>query len=643
MITCPFCNVENPLNLTICQSCQHPLPSTTDYFHLPPGAHFKYQIIRLLGKGAMGTTYLVSQEGRYYALKLIKGVFFEDKKILFDALRNYQNQSSSSYEILDYGEVSDGYYVVSTYVKGETLTQIIANQDQREEQFGFKSVCSIIFQLIKVLKQLHPRQAHTFINPNTIIIAPEGDVALIDYAIYINMGPSSRFRAATENDYADFIAPDLNVRDGDHLYRSDIYSLGVLFYYLLTRSYPQEHLQLRNIPSINSPDRLYKMLSMMINPDPELRFETVNQIEFQLKQLVGQVPPMTPPPTKTPPPKGPGPQKKVLTSIKDKKLTLPKKKDIVSEFNDLKVNKGDVTLGELDDVERWLFVKDGADIGPVSAKTIRDLVEGGELDGESILKTLTNPPQKSALKDFDLFNNFLKDYSLRKGEVQFQKEIKKGKRTKTMIAIGIVILIAGIAAAVFFSGGKKKDRYVRKKRDQSTIIESLGQDEVITKNSQKKKRTRRRGDRKGKKSVKIAKIEKKVNGLTKKEHKELTYLKGINRTKNTDVTDIAFDKKSGKVGLSNEQILKGVNRYRKRIIGCFQKEFSRTNYLPPSVEIFYDIRTNGRLYNVTINHKRYKHKKDPLNLCVLRVFRKIKFKPFSGGTKSGSLPFDFNF
>ena len=113
-----------------------------------------------------------------------------------------------------------------------------------------------------------------------------------------------------------------------------------------------------------------------------------------------------------------------------------------------------------------------------------------------------------------------------------------------------------------------------------------------------------------------------------------------NKRKNREVSNFSFNKKNKNRDIDSE-IKKGISVKKKDIVSCFIKEFNRGVNLPEKLVISYVIRQNGKIYDVVIQHKKYKNKKDELNYCVLKVFNSIKFNRFPRST-IGQMPLEFS-
>ncbi len=718
MKNCIYCNHSNVDDALVCESCNKPLnsskeeifsnndflkSSTTEntqdsssilnkittsfewlekkelsYSRLKKGDSFhNFKIELVLHRGKLSNRYLVKNDnGEHFTLYIFPFYFQFDEDLFFEPINEYQKKVKKSlFMIIDKGKESDYYYAITSYMEGRSLSQIMQAKKERNETFRLKHAYSLVAQIAMQLQHLHPHFPHTMIHPEHIVITKEGDVFLIDFSFYLNISLANRIRESVTSGFQDFIAPELNHPSKSIQHLSDIYSLGILLYWLLTGRTPQEDFKLPKTQNDDMTLALRIFLEKAFSPDPINRFESIKEFSENLKELINDnpsaviqqepeveeiedietkdtPPTLTTPPQITAPPQFKKPPTFKPQSIKSKKLDIPVKKQ-ENEFDSFKATKGDVTLGELDEVERWLFVKNDIEFGPVNARKIRELVEIGELTPDSIIKTLTHPIEKKKLSEFDIFKNFLKDWSLKQSEKEFELQIIKDKKKKKIIlAVAFFLLIIGGVAIFKITTGQKEKKYVHKsldemKEDKTVITASESnensEDEKIENENETDDLKNKKGKKKKKKTIKKRKVvdgKEVVEEVEVNDEEELKKAFTENEKENTDVANVSFTNNKDAVNLSDEEILKTINKHKGSIIKCFEQEFDRTSYLPPKVEVTYDIRTSGKIYNVIINHPNYRSQKGKLNGCVIKVFQGIKFPPITA-LRRGSFPLEF--
>ncbi len=673
------------------------------------------EIIEILGASLTGVSILVKgDKDELMVYRLIDRKYYNSYEDFYTSVAAYQNaESKNRYQIYDFGRKDGFYYILTSYIEGVCIKNILKSKKEKKTFFTLEQSISIVLQIIEELEKVSGVISHKFITPESIIIDKLGNVTLINFGIYHSITPATRFRLSTsKDDYTDFIAPELMSKNSVNPILSDIYSVGVIFYLLLTGKTPQNDFKLPILNDQEKSERLTTFFDSCFHPNPEKRFQDFSLLTPILlsltdsKKVVKNIkeekerekevqtptaPPVfkkvnriPPPPTFSKPPTFKPKPKPKPSSIKDSKLNLPIK-ERVNEFDTYQNKKGDVTLGELDDVERWFFVKDGIDYGPISAKKIRELVEAGELASDSMIKTLTHPIKKGKIEEIDLFQNFLKDFTLKESEKEMQDKMSSFKRKKIITSIVVFLLLIGIGGGIFYINSKTKTKHFKKRTEKEILIDGQKlkeeqarkakeqaiadkkiedeinkelERELVASTKEKvapeiKKEREKKIKKRGKRYYrKYLALKKKREEAARKKAEELAILKAAkekenafntNKKVNEDVASISFKGKNSGKDLSNQEIKNKINTKKREIINCFVKEYNRGIDLPPKLFITYSVRQDGKFYAVTIQHPRYKNKRGKLNYCILKVFRSMSFQPFSGGTKVGRMPLEFSF
>src|SRR3989441_7757270 len=198
----------------------------------------RYAVVRLLGEGGMGSVYLVRdtyQGGRQIALKFLRaeGLNSETVELFKEEFRSMARlRHPNLAEVYDFGTVEgDGrHFLTMEYVKGEDLGR--QGRAELVERFD-----SLAVQCLRALDYIHSRGLlHNDIKPQNIMIHPPFQVKLLDFGLAGRQAESARPGLSGTLHY---IAPE---RFGDTSVdaRSDLYSLGVVLYEVLTGSLPHQ-------------------------------------------------------------------------------------------------------------------------------------------------------------------------------------------------------------------------------------------------------------------------------------------------------------------------------------------------------------------------------------------------------------------
>jgi serine/threonine protein kinase, bacterial len=285
----------------------------------------RYQVIRVLGEGGFGTTYLASDmqmpSNRYCVVKRLKPIEgdpqiyqmiqdrFQREAAILESLGESCDQIPSLYAYFAEG---DQFYLVEEWIEGSTLTQkAIAQGPMREDQ-----VREILLQLLPVLDYIHRQQkVHRDIKPDNILLRTgDGKAVLIDFgAVKETMGTVINSQGSSQSIVVGtpgFMPPEQMA--GRPVFGSDLYSLGLTAIYLLTRRLPAEMetdpmtgiLQWRShAPAVSDP--FAQVLDKAIQLQAGQRFVTAPEMQFALEASRLSPQPASAPPNPAVPSPGP--------------------------------------------------------------------------------------------------------------------------------------------------------------------------------------------------------------------------------------------------------------------------------------------------------------------------------------------------
>ncbi len=200
----------------------------------------RYEIIRSIGEGGMANVYLALDTilNRKVAVKILRGDLAEDEKFV----RRFQREAISAsslndpniVEVYDVGEDDGKYFIVMEYVQGLTLKQLI----KKRGSLTLPEVVDIMLQLTSAVAHAHESYIiHRDIKPQNVIILEDGRVKIMDFgiAVALNAGEFTQTNSVMGTVY--YIPPE-QANGGAATTKSDIYSLGILMYELVTGHVP---------------------------------------------------------------------------------------------------------------------------------------------------------------------------------------------------------------------------------------------------------------------------------------------------------------------------------------------------------------------------------------------------------------------
>jgi len=301
----------------------------------------RYELLEILGTGGMAVVYKARDNrlNRLVALKILK----EDLALDSDFRRRFKTESQavamlSSPNIVavyDVGESDGVEYIVMELIEGITLKQYM----NRKGKLNWKESLHFATQIAKALSHAHSRGIiHRDIKPHNIMILKDGSVKVADFGIARLQGNKSSTLTQEALGSVHYISPE-QAKGAQVDARSDIYSVGVVLYEMLTSRLPFEgdnavSVAIQHISSVplspreinyEIPPGLESITMKAMNPDPNLRYQTADEMlrdfeEFRknpnmLFAYGGAAAAgyaaggMTPPPPVAPPPVAPPPRR----------------------------------------------------------------------------------------------------------------------------------------------------------------------------------------------------------------------------------------------------------------------------------------------------------------------------------------------
>ena len=259
---------------------------------LPP----PYRVIRPLGHGGIGEIYLAYHENleKQVVVKKVKDHCKDivGSRIEVDILKNLHHQYLP--QVYDFLQIGDQIYTVIDYISGHDLEYYC----KQNIHFSEEQLLIWLQQLLEVLEYLHTRKPmilHCDIKPANIMITEEGNICLIDFNISIDgesnkdlIGLSNQFASPEQVEKADRILAGRDdskvVLDG----RTDLYSAGAVFYFLMTGVYPnarrENFVELKYLNEVYS-DALANIVSKAMHPDIHRRFKSAGEMLKALQHL----------------------------------------------------------------------------------------------------------------------------------------------------------------------------------------------------------------------------------------------------------------------------------------------------------------------------------------------------------------------
>lgn len=200
----------------------------------------RYMIVKHIGQGGMADVYVAVDTllNREVAVKVLRGELSNDPVALLRFQREANASTALSHpnivDIYDVGEENGYHYIVMEYVRGKDLKQLIAQRGAlcKEE------AVAIMKQLVSAVAEAHRRNIiHRDIKPQNVLIKDDGTLKVVDFGIALAQDALQLTQSDSVMGSVHYLAPEV-ARGEAATRQSDIYSLGIVFYELLSGEVP---------------------------------------------------------------------------------------------------------------------------------------------------------------------------------------------------------------------------------------------------------------------------------------------------------------------------------------------------------------------------------------------------------------------
>jgi len=268
-------------------------PSLTDVAeHFP-----QLEVLECLGRGGMGIVYKARQRrlNRLVALKILaperKRTAQFSERFSREALALARLNHPGIVAVYDFGEANGLYYLLMEYVEGVSLRHLL-----HSHQIAPEEALAIVPKICEALQYAHERGVvHRDIKPENVLLDKEGQVKIADFGVAKMVGGNEGGRALTQDRQVvgtpHYMAPEQVEHPERVDHRADIFSLGVVFYEMLTGELPLGRFP---PPSEKVPGdvRLDEVVLRALEKEPERRYQQASQVKSDVETIA-----MTPLPT----------------------------------------------------------------------------------------------------------------------------------------------------------------------------------------------------------------------------------------------------------------------------------------------------------------------------------------------------------
>lgn len=287
---CARCLFKRGLESNTYNSMENPTEARSAWTPPTPaelsGRFEELEVQELVGRGGMGAVYKVRQKNldRLAALKILPPEFGASAEFKERFAREAQAMAKLSHPhivpIFDYGQRGDLCYFIMEYMDGLNLRQLMASGNVSP-----KEALAIVPQICEALQYAHDQGiVHRDIKPENILLNKQGEVKIADFGLakLIGRGAEGEKIVGTPK----YMAPEQMSKPAEVDHRADIYSLGVVFYQMLTGQLPAKEIELPS-RKVQIDVRLDEIVLRALEKEPQMRFQNATQFRTEVETVIG--------------------------------------------------------------------------------------------------------------------------------------------------------------------------------------------------------------------------------------------------------------------------------------------------------------------------------------------------------------------
>ncbi|MEK7487538.1 MAG: serine/threonine-protein kinase, partial [Planctomycetota bacterium] len=265
-----------------------------------------YELLEVLGQGAMGTVYKARQLSmdRLVAVKILSLELAENEdfrqRFLKEARATAKLNHNNIVSGIDVGEIQGEYFFVMEYVDGFSIQKRLERGGAEDE----KQASNIVLQIAKALEHAHKHGlVHRDVKPDNILLTRTAVAKLCDLGLALETGKNQQDRGKSMGTPS-YISPEQALGEGEVDIRSDIYSLGVTFFHMLSGNPPfqgspavvmTKHIN-EDLPDLfeiapHLKEGTVQIVEKMLEKRPEDRYQTPTELIEDLDRVIAGYPP----------------------------------------------------------------------------------------------------------------------------------------------------------------------------------------------------------------------------------------------------------------------------------------------------------------------------------------------------------------
>jgi serine/threonine protein kinase len=268
----------------------------------------KYQLREQLGHGGMASVYRAyhPQLDRFVAIKLLRGELVDDPEFLARFQREAKIVASLRHanivQVYDADRQDDIYYMVMELLEGDTLKARLTGYRARQEQMPIGEVVRVMLDVLYGLAYAHSEgMIHRDLKPANIMLTKRGQAVITDFGIAQMVGGTRHTLSGALMGTLNYMAPEQGLQNQSDA-RSDLYSLGIVLYEMLTGKPPfeadtplailmkhvNEPLPMPPATGVVIPEAFERILLKVLSKNPDDRYQTAEEMTGAIRAAVDE-------------------------------------------------------------------------------------------------------------------------------------------------------------------------------------------------------------------------------------------------------------------------------------------------------------------------------------------------------------------
>lgn len=439
-----------------------------------------FEVEALIASDSLGSTYQARDQStrKPVQLFLLQPELTQDSALASEikaAAEHAQSlQHAGLIKPIALGEHAEQMFIAREALAGQNAAALIAERKAQGKSLSLRGVYNIIAHVCKAASALG--RPHGALRPSIVWVTQSGRVKLGDLAVGVALAKLGRTDLLPSAEQA-FLSPEVKQRKTPDM-RSDVFGVGALLYGLLTARSPLDAFVIPSQLRKDASPALDAVMMRCLAADPAQRYATMqevlreilplvaaapepvdNDFEFKLEIDVDVASSLAPP---APAPSAPAPASSLLPITIASETPPANAQSISDALSDL------TTRLTANDAPRWVFVKDGMDHGPFTARELIKMIVDGEVLEQHLLFSMSSNERKP-LAEYPDFQPFVQQYRIRRDEQEHAVALDRSKKDEKRSNVAKFAILAVSIGAILLGGGSyllnRRAANVRKKAE----------------------------------------------------------------------------------------------------------------------------------------------------------------------------------